>query len=125
MTNHLPSFRSVAITRVTTLECAVCTNGMHLDGFPDWTLPRRLWCPWCGTEQIYHAEKSISYQEKEADIPMDIINGSSLTTERDRDLFRVNVQMFLDLYLTTAPREQLEAIEREMLHYRPTADHRK
>lgn len=83
---------------------------MHLDGFPDWVLPRTLWCPWCGTEQIYPAEKSISYQEKEVDIPMDIINGSSLTTERE---------------LPTAPREQLEAIEREMLHYRPRADHRK
>jgi hypothetical protein len=98
---------------------------MHLDGFPDWTLPRTLWCPWCGTKQIYPAEKSIAYQEKEVDIPMDIINGSRLTTERERAYFKARVQTFLDLHLPTAPREQLEAIEREMLHYRPTADHRK
>lgn len=125
MTSQLPFFRRVTVTRVTTLECAVCTNGMHLDGFPDWTLPRTLWCPWCGTKQIYPAEKSIAYQEKEVDIPMDIINGSSLTTERERAYFKARVQTFLDLHLPTAPREQLEAIEREMLHYRPTADHRK
>lgn len=125
MTIPTPSFRRVTVTRVTTLECAVCTNGMHLDGFPEWTLPRTLWCPWCGTKQIYPAEKSIAYQEKEVDIPMDIINGSSLTTERDRELFKIRLKTFLDFYLTTAPREQLEAIEREMLSYRPTADNRK
>ena len=125
MTIPTPSFRRVTVTRVTTLECAVCTNGMHLDGFPEWTLPRTLWCPWCGTKQIYPAEKSIAYQEKEVDIPMDIINGSSLTTERDRELFKIRLKTFLDFYQTTAPREQLEAIEREMLSYRPTADNRK
>ncbi|MER2626134.1 MAG: hypothetical protein ABTS22_19640, partial [Accumulibacter sp.] len=70
-------------------------------------------------------EKSIAYQEKEVDIPMDIISGSSLTTERDRAYFKARVQTFLDLHLATAPREQLEAIEREMLNYRPVADHRK
>ncbi len=125
MTRQLPLFRRVTVTRVTTLECAVCTNGMHLDGFPDWTLPRTLWCPWCGTKQVYTKEKTTTYSKKEVDIPMDIINGSSLTTERDRELFKVRLQTFLDFYLTTAPREQLEAIEREMLSYRPTADHRK
>ena len=125
MTDNLLSFRRVTVTRVTTLECAVCTNGMHLDGFPEWTLPRTLWCPWCGTKQIYPAEKSIAYQEKEVDIPMDIISGSRLTTERDRAYFKARVQTFLDLHLATAPREQLEAIEREMLNYRPVADHRK
>ncbi len=125
MTDNLPSFRRATITRVTTLECAKCSNGMHLDGFPELTLPRTLWCPWCGTKQIYPAEKSIAYQEKEVDIPMDIINGSRLTTERDRELFKIRLKTFLDFYLTTAPREQLEAIEREMLSYRPTADHRK
>lgn len=125
MTRQLPLFRRVTVTRVTTLECAVCTNGMHLDGFPDWTLPQALWCPWCGTQQIYPAEKSTTYQEKEADIPMDSISGSSLTTERDRAYFKARVQTFLDLHLPTAPREQLEAIEREMLNYRPVADHRK
>ena len=125
MTSQLPFFRRATVTRVTTLECDKCGNGMHLDGFPDWTLPRTLWCPWCGTKQIYPAEKSIAYQEKEVDIPMDIINGSSLTTERDRELFKIRLKTFLDFYLTTAPREQLEAIEREMLSYRPTADHRK
>jgi len=56
---------------------------------------------------------------------MGIINESSLTTERDRELFKIRLKTFLDFYLTTAPREQLEAIEREMLSYRPTADHRK
>lgn len=125
MTSQLPFFRRATVTRVTTLECDKCGNGMHLDGFPEWTLPRTLWCPWCGTKQIYPAEKSIAYQEKEVDIPMDIINGSSLTTERDRELFKIRLKTFLDFYLTTAPREQLEAIEREMLSYRPTADHRK
>jgi hypothetical protein len=125
MTNPLPTIRRATVTRVTTLECAVCTNRMHLDGFPVWTLPRTLWCPWCGAEQIYPVEKSIAYQEKEVDIPVDIINGSSLTTERERAYFKARVQTFLDLHLQTAPREQLEAIEREMLHYRPTADHRK
>lgn len=125
MTNHLPSFRRATITRVTTLECAKCSNGMHLDGFPDWTLPWTLWCPWCGTKQVYTKEKTTTYSKKEADIPMDIINGSSLTTERDRELFKVRLQTFLDLHLPTAPREQLEAIEREMLNYRPVADHRK
>ena len=56
---------------------------------------------------------------------MDIINGSNLTTERDRELFKVRLQTFLDLHLPTAPREQLESIEREMLNYRPVAAHRK
>lgn len=125
MTNHLPSFRRATITRVTTLECAKCSNGMHLDGFPDWTLPRTLWCPWCGTQQVYTEEKTTTYPEKEVDIPMDIINGSSLTTERDRELFKIRLTTFLAVHLATAPREQLEAIEREMMCYRPVADHRK
>lgn len=125
MTSQLPFFRRATVTRVTTLECAVCTNGMHLDGFPDWTLPRTLLCPWCGTEQIYTKEKTTTYSKKEVDIPMDIINGSSLTTERERAYFKARVQTFLDLHLPTAPREQLESIEREMLNYRPVADHRK
>ena len=125
MTRQLPLFRRVTVTRVTTLECAVCTNGMHLDGFPDWTLPRTLWCPWCGTKQVYTKEKQQLIPKKEVDIPMDIINGSNLTTERDRELFKVRLQTFLDLHLPTAPREQLESIEREMLNYRPVADHRK
>lgn len=125
MTRPMLSFRRVTVTRVTTLECAVCTNGMHLDGFPDWTLPQELWCPWCGTQQVYAKEKTTTYSEKEVDIPMDIINGSSLTTERERAYFKARVQAFLDLHLATAPREQLESIEREMLNYRPVADHRK
>ncbi len=125
MTSQLPFFRRATVTRVTTLECEKCGNGMHLDGFPDWTLPRTLLCPWCGTEQIYTKEKTTAYSKKEVDIPMDIINGSRLTTERDRELFKVRLQTFLDLHLPTAPREQLESIEREMLNYRPVADHRK
>ena len=56
---------------------------------------------------------------------MDIINTSSLTTKRDRDLFTLKMQAFVELHLETAPREQLESIEREMLNYRPVADHRK
>lgn len=55
----------------------------------------------------------------------DRVRKKSLTTERERAYFKARVQTFLDLHLQTAPREQLEAIEREMLHYRPTADHRK
>lgn len=125
MTYPLHTIRSSKVTRVTTLECAVCTNGWHFDGFPDWTLPRTLWCPWCGTEQVYPADKSSKFCENEADNLMDIINTSSLTTERDRELFKIRLKTFLDFYLTTAPREQLEAIELEMLSYRPTADHRK
>lgn len=125
MTSSLPTIRRVTVTKITTLECATCTNGWHFDGFPDWTLPRTLRCPWCGTEQIYSAEKSNPFSEKETDIPMDIINGSSITTERDRELFKIRVQVFMDQHLITAPREQLESIEREMLSYRPVADHRK
>lgn len=125
MTSQLPFFRRATVTRVTTLECEKCGNGMHLDGFPDRTLPRTLWCPWCGTKQVYTKEKTTTYSKKEVDIPMDIINGSSLTTERERAYFKARVQTFLDLHLTTAPREQLESIEREMLNYRPVADHRK
>jgi hypothetical protein len=125
MTNPLPTIRRATVTRVTTLECATCTNGWHFDGFPDWTLPMTLWCPWCGTKQVYTKEKTTTYSKKEVDIPMDIINGSSLTTERERAYFKARVQTFLDLHLPTAPREQLESIEREMLNYRPTADHRK
>ena len=56
---------------------------------------------------------------------MDTINTSSLTTERDRELFKIRLKTFLDFSLPTAPREQLEAIEREMMNYRPAADHRK
>lgn len=125
MTNPLPTIRRATVTRVTTLECATCTNGWHFDGFPDWPLPMALWCPWCGTKQVYTKEKTTTYSKKEVDIPMDIINGSRLTTERDRELFKVRLQTFLDLHLPTAPREQLESIEREMLNYRPVADHRK
>ena len=125
MTRPLPAIRRVTVTRVTTLECAVCTNGWHFDGFPDWTLPRTLFCPWCGAEQVYLADKPTIFCENEEDNLMGIINESSLTTERDRELFKIRLKTFLDFYLTTAPREQLEAIEREMLSYRPTADHRK
>jgi hypothetical protein len=62
---------------------------------------------------------------RRATVTRDIINGSSLTTERERAYFKARVQTFLDLHLPTAPREQLESIEREMLNYRPVADHRK
>ena len=125
MTSQLPFFRRATVTRVTTLECDKCGNGMHLDGFPEWTLPRTLWCPWCGTKQIYPAEKSIAYQEKEVDIPMDIINGSSLTTEREREAFAAIVRDFIEHELPTAPREKLHDIELVMRGWRPTADHRK
>ena len=66
MTYPLHTIRSSKVTRVTTLECAVCTNGWHFDGFPDWTLPRTLWCPWCGTEQVYPADKPSPSCENEA-----------------------------------------------------------
>lgn len=125
MTSQLPIFRSVTVTRVTTLECAVCANGMYLDDFPDWTLPRTLWCPWCGTEQIYTKEKTTAYSKKEGDIPMDIINGSSLTTEREREAFAAIVRDFIERELSTAPRKKLHDIELVMRGWRPTADHRK
>jgi hypothetical protein len=92
--------------------------------FPDHTRPRTLFCPWCRAEQVYPADKQTIFCEKDTDNLMDI-NTSSLTTERDRELFKIRLQTFLDSCLPTAPREQLEAIEREMLSYRPTADHRK
>jgi hypothetical protein len=98
---------------------------MHLDGFPEWTLPRTLWCPWCGTKQIYPAEKTNTYSEKEVDIPMDIINGSSLTTEREREAFAAIVRDSIEHELPTAPREKLHDIELVMRGWRPTADHRK
>lgn len=125
MTSQLPLFRHVTVTRVTTLECAVCTNGMHLDGFPDWTLPRTLWCPWCGTEQIYTKEKSTTYSGKDVDILMDIINEPSLTTEREREVFAAIVRDFIERELPTAPREKLHDIELVMRGWRPIADHRK
>ncbi len=135
MTHQLPTIRRATVTRVTTLERAVCTNVWHFNGFPDWTLPRTLWCPWCGTEQVYPAEKfnteyfeqleKIKSNQKEIEEELRAMNESSLTTERDRELFKIRVQTFIDLHLATAPREQLESIEREMLRYRPTADHRK
>lgn len=124
MTRQLPIVRYAAVTKITKLACAVCTNTWQMVDFPDHTRPRTLFCPWCRTEQVYPADKPTLFCEKDTDILMDI-NTSSMTTERDRELFKVRLQTFLDFYLPTAPREQLESIEREMLSYRPTADHRK
>ncbi len=56
---------------------------------------------------------------------MDIINGSSLTTEREREVFAAIVRDFIERELPTAPREKLHDIELVMRGWRPTADHRK
>ena len=125
MPEQLPIVRYAAVTKTTKLSCVMCTNEWQMVDFPDHTRPRTLFCPWCGEEQVYPADKPNQFCENEADNLMDIINTSSLTTERDRELFKLRVQSFVELHLATAPREQLEAIEREMLSYRPTADHRK
>lgn len=125
MTNPLPTIRRATVTRVTTLECSSCTNGWHFDGFPDWTLPRTLWCPWCGTEQVYPADKPSPFCEKDTDNLMDIINTSSMTTQREREAFAAVVLDFIEHDLPTAPREQLHDIELVMRYWRPTADHRK
>jgi len=53
------------------------------------------------------------------------INTSSLTTKRERDAFAAVVLDFIKQDLLTAPREQLQDIERVMRYWRPTADHRK
>lgn len=124
MTDQLPIVRYAAVTKITKLGCAVCTRTWQIVDFPDHTRPRTLFCPWCRAEQVYPADKPSQFCEKDTDILMDI-NASSLTTERDRELFKLRVQLFIDLRLATAPREQLESIEREILSYRPTADHRK
>lgn len=125
MTHQLPTIRRATVKRVTTLECAVCTNCWHFDGFPDWTLPRTLLCPWCGTEQVYPADKPNPFCENETENPMDIINGSSLTTEREREVFAAIVRDFIERELSTAPHEKLHDIELVMRGWRPTADHRK
>lgn len=125
MASQLPIVRYAAVTKITKLSCVMCTNEWQIVDFPDQTRPRELWCPWCGDEQVYLADKDSQFCEKDTDNLMDIINTSSLTTERDRELFKLRVQAFVELHLATAPREQLESIEREILSYRPTADHRK
>ena len=56
---------------------------------------------------------------------MDIINGSSLTTEREREAFAAIVRDFIERELSTAPRKKLHDIELVMRGWRPTADHRK
>lgn len=125
MTIPTPSFRRVTVTRVTTLECAVCTNGWHFEGSPTGRYHGHYFARGAEPSKFYLADKPTIFCENEEDNLMGIINESSLTTERDRELFKIRLKTFLDFYLTTAPREQLEAIEREMLSYRPTADHRK
>jgi hypothetical protein len=42
--------------KITTLQCDACTSEWHLNGFPDWTRPAVVRCPWCGAQQIYPAE---------------------------------------------------------------------
>lgn len=56
---------------------------------------------------------------------MDIINTSSMTTQREREAFAAVVLDFIEHDLPTAPREQLHDIELVMRYWRPTADHRK
>lgn len=125
MTIPTPSFRRVTVTRVTTLECAVCTNGWHFGGSPTGRYHGHYFARGAEPSKFILLINQQFFCENEEDNLMGIINESSLTTERDRELFKIRLKTFLDFYLSTAPREQLEAIEREMLSYRPTADHRK
>jgi hypothetical protein len=125
MAEQLPIIRYAAVTKITKLACAVCTNTWQMVDFPDHTRPRTLFCPWCKAEQVYLADKPSLFCEKDTDIPMDIINGSSLTTEREREVFAAIVRDFIERELPTAPREKLHDIELVMRGWRPTADHRK
>jgi hypothetical protein len=49
---------------------------------------------------------------------------SGLTTAREREEFKALVRDFLAHNLANAPREQLQAIEKTMFRWAPTADHR-
>lgn len=53
------------------------------------------------------------------------MNESGLSTAREREEFKALVRDFLTHNLATAPREQLQAIERAMFRWAPTADHRR
>ena len=44
---------------------------------------------------------------------------SALTTQRERDRIKEIVQQWLDVYLPTAPREQLESVEKALLRWKP------
>lgn len=50
---------------------------------------------------------------------------SGLTTAREREEFKALVRDFLAHNLANAPRAQLQAIERAMFRWAPTADHRR
>lgn len=50
---------------------------------------------------------------------------SSLTTAREREVFKSIVRDFLANNLSTAPREQLHDIEAALFRWRPVADHRR
>lgn len=50
---------------------------------------------------------------------------SGLTTAREREEFKSLVRDFLAHNLATAPREHLQAIEKTMFRWAPTADHRR
>ena len=44
---------------------------------------------------------------------------SALTTQRERDGFRDIIQVWLESHLQTAPREQLESVEKALYRWKP------
>lgn len=127
-TTPLRTVRRATVTKITTLQCDACTNGWHLDGFPDWTRPAVVRCPWCGIQQFYPEEP----RQHGADLCDDIeaeqeldMTESGLTTQREREAFTALVNEFLERDLPNAPRKQLQDIERFIRSWKPVADHRR